>query len=97
MGASCGDEDALVQVLLKMPGLNAILSLQLLQVLAVQEECLRCSEDGCYSPNIALLPVLTVLSVGLWMQGHCVMRLTTHNHRCCEDIELLDDTSAYCP
>ena len=53
MGAACRDEDALIQVLLKVPGLNAVLSLQLLQVLAVQVERLQCSKDSFFRQYIA--------------------------------------------
>ena len=41
MRAASRDEDALFTVLLKMPGLNAILYLQLLQMLTAQVEGLQ--------------------------------------------------------
>lgn len=41
VGTACGDEDPLPKMLLKVPGLHSVLLLQLLQVLAAQEERLR--------------------------------------------------------
>ncbi len=59
MGTASGDEDSLPKVLLKVPGLHTVLLLQLLQVLAAQEECLH-HDTALPSVPAMLLQILNV-------------------------------------
>ncbi len=70
MGTASGDEDSLPNVLLKVPGLHTVLLLQLLQVLAAQEECLH-RYTALPSLPAKLLQILDFPPCKALWQQHC--------------------------